>query len=535
MNKRMHGKAVVNLFGAFQIGLNDGQQIQFPSPMRQAILAVLLLSPRMRKTRKALQALLWANSSSSKAAGSLRKALFTLRQELMPLGSDVLGGDREAVWLDPERFVVPNTGPPESLLEGLDLGLKGAEGFEDWLREMRATTDKPILPVSRQPPPLAPPANQISLGLLRHLPEGAAQADMIRADRFTDLVLQFLIQTTRVAIFDLRQIGAMAFPFPVENGHGPSHWLSCTLEPSGKAIQLRLREAGTGRLLWSCESESFAEDETQAFVMGEYLSEVLRACPTSGAASDLFPLTALTGLFSLDTALINRTERQLHRMATEGDAPVPACLNAFAQIFTVHETLGTVRPTTVEDLCWTLSRVQRSDQMLPLCQSLIGYTLHMLHAENDLALDLLEEARRRAPRLALNLDHLAVLRMANGDLDGAEEALMECLKLGALSPWRYTYDVTGAMLFLAKGDTAKALYHANRALFRQPRYMGALRYAMAGLTLSGQVTDARRLLRRIHTLRPEFNLSDWVEGLARRSSADLSTKLVKGFQANALL
>ena len=528
--------ATASLIGTFALHGADGRDMTPASALRQALLAVLLTAPRMRMSRKALQVLFWGGAAPDRASGSLRTALFVLRQDLAALGPDVVAADRTAVWLDPARFRIDGATRGPRFLEGIDLGLQGCEEFEDWLRSQRgAEALSEAAPERPAPALLGGEPGRLRLGLLRQLPGLVAAGDVIRADLLVDLALRFLTQTTTAEIYDLRQLDTPSHPLPIESGAGPSHWLVCILDPSGGACRLRLSEAGSRRLIWSSDPIRLDEAEETALARGEFLAELLRASRVAEASGDLFPLTAMAAFFSLDAALIARTERQLRAMSSLDHNPVYDCLHAFAQVFKLHENIGPVETSSVESLCLTLAQVPLADPMLPLCQSLIGYTLHMLHAENGLALALMEEARSRAPNLALNLDHLAVLRLSGGDLAGAEEAFTRCLRFGASSPWRYTYEVTGAMLYLAKGEAPRALYHANQALFRQPRYLGALRYALAGLALAGKAPDARRMLTRIQSIRPAFDLSDWVEGFRRRSSTDLSRRLVTSLQDHSFL
>ncbi len=526
------------------------------SQLRQALLAVLATAPGQIKARRTLQEMFWGMAEPERASANLRTALYLLRQDLAALGADVLRSDRQTIALAHGRILV--RAPREEagaeagqFLEGMDLDLKDAEPFEEWLREMRSshaapaarTSDDPVWQDNGGPAPArvstARSELRLALGLLPAVHAGLHSADLLRADAVCDTLVHLLSQTTALAIHDLRGQDPPAVPLPIESGSGPTHLVQAVVERRGARLTLRLRltEAASRLLLWLSDPvDALSSDDAEvAAPAAEALIDRMRARPAADGAPDLFPYTALAALFSLDDALIARTEAQLERMIDAGGAPVLHCLRAFTQIFRANESLGRASEVDADGLCAALGELTLSDPLLPLCESLAGYAAHMMLARNDLAEGLLESACERAPHLALNLDHLAVLRLARGDIAGADAALRRCLRVGAFSPWRYTYDVTGAMVAVARGDAREALLFANRAIMRKPRFLGALRYAMVGFALAGNAADARRMRTRILTLRPGHDLSAWTEGLLRRTPPHLGRPLAASLQANELI
>lgn len=153
----------VALAGSFRVLLDDGTDVTPSSALRQALLAVLVVSPNQARSRKSLQSLFWADSDSEKAAASLRSTLYQVRQDLAAFGPEILLTDRMTIRLQTNRIRPQQTEIGQDFLEGLDIGLKGCEPFEDWLRLMRAG------PRNREPPatvkPTCPPARFSALGL----------------------------------------------------------------------------------------------------------------------------------------------------------------------------------------------------------------------------------------------------------------------------------------------------------------------------------------------------------------------------------
>ena len=540
--------ATVSLTGPFRVTSANGVDITPGSALRQAILAVLVTAPGQIRSRKTLQDMFWGAADQARAAASLRTAIYLLRQDLSALGDSVLRADRHTVSLAPGRLTAQKTHAFDTgFLEGIDLPLSDCEGFEDWLRAMRGTDDAdaekqtaPLSPVRVcSPPSVIAHKSPLALGVLPSMSSVRTPQAAARAEAVIDGVAQFFSQMTYLDVHDLRCSDTRATPLPLASGLGATHWLQAVIDDTdrGTRVCLRLMEAVSRKILWLSPPITVGgpDDLASAWTLGETIADRMLAHPAAADAPNLYPLTVITALFSLDAALVAQTEGHLDRLIADGGAPVLQCLRLFTQVFKENEAFGTAIDPDVTGLCDLLSRIPASDPHLPLCESLVGYSVHMLLGENDLADHLVENAFRRAPNLALNLDHLAVLRMVRGDLDGAEAAFRKCLAASALSPLRYTYEVTGAMIYLGRGDLKRSLHHANQAMFRKPRYLAALRYSMAGFALSDRPQDARRMLTRIQSLRPGYDLSAWAEGYVRRSAPDLGQKMVQSLRQSALL
>lgn len=542
-------KARAIFAGPFRVQSDDARDITPTSPLRQAILAVLVLAPRQMKARKSLQGMFWGSADSAHAAANLRTALYQLRQDLMPLGPEVLQADRQMVSLSP-GVIAADLGADNGLdlLEGLDLPLADCDGFEDWLRSLRqsrtpadASETVPVAAkVGINPPPRADRPLRLALGLLPTVHSGPPPGTALgQVEATIDQITQFLKVHTLLDVHDFRDPCARSVPLPVASAQGPTHLLQSRLQHDGTGVQLRFRllEAHSRKLLWLSQpiAQQDLDHEATAWRLGESIIDCMRLHPPPAGAPDLFPFTALAAFFSLDPGEIDRAETQLQVMVAGGGHPVLECLQLFAQVFRVNEQLGAFAEIDTERLLNTLADLPNADPMLPVCQSLLGYALHMLRAENDLAFHLIDNASRLAPNFALNLDHLAVIHLVRGDLAGAEAAWRRLNLVGQNSPWRYTYDITGAMIHLMRGDLRQSLYFANQSMFRKPRYLAALRYSMIGLALSNRAEDAARMLDRIRVLRPGYDLSHWADGFVTRMPVHLAKSAVQSLRQVELL
>ena len=520
----------------------NGANVTPGSALRQAILAVLLVAPSQSRARRTLQDMFWGSSTTERSSANLRTALYLLKRDLLPLGEDCLRADRHSVSLAPGRIALGHGGVAgQSFLEGLDLPLADCEEFEDWLRQMRTrdggdglADDAPDAPfwLNRR-------ISRMALGLLASHHAGLPATDLISADGIVDGIARFVARVADVDIHDLRGRVDFAFPLPIDSGVGATHLLQAVIERRGQSLltHLRLREVSSRRIIWVSEPLDSLSDFREELVCScaETLLQQMAANPAEGDPTDLFPWTALTGLFSLNDDLIMRTEAKVAVLAAEGRLPVFECLRLFAQVFKANEGVAQPESTSSEHICEMLSAIPDAHPMLPLALSLAGYSAHMLIGENELAAALIKRAEELAPNLALNLDHLAVIRLMQGDLEGAEAAFRRCLRSGASSPWRYTYDVSGAMIAMARGDVRQALAFANQALMRKPRFVGALRYAMLGFALSENGQDARRMQARIRVLRPGYDFGGWTEAMVRRTPPHLGGRLAQIMQSTRIV
>src|SRR3990172_4958136 len=71
----------VRLLGRFDVRL-DGRSVEIASRPAQSLLAYLVLNPGAAHRREQLAGLLWPDASESHARGSLRQALWQIRQAI---------------------------------------------------------------------------------------------------------------------------------------------------------------------------------------------------------------------------------------------------------------------------------------------------------------------------------------------------------------------------------------------------------------------------------------------------------------------
>lgn len=211
----------------------------------QAMLAFLAGQPDMRAERGRLADLLWSDRSGDQARASLRQELSVMRRDL----AGALLADRQYVWLQGNEITVNDDGDGV-FLDGFDLA---SEGFEDWLRMMRAAADSapefgPAQPQHQR--------NKPRLAVLAFDELGVADADMF-ADGVVSEITGALSRVhdfhviARQSAFALR--GQPLDIQTIGDRLGADYLVEGSVRRSGDRIRIsvELVSASDGRALWA--------------------------------------------------------------------------------------------------------------------------------------------------------------------------------------------------------------------------------------------------------------------------------------------
>ncbi|PTX04030.1 hypothetical protein DDE23_05440 [Pararhodobacter aggregans] len=236
----------LRLNGPFSARGPDGHEIAGLSRRAQALLAILACQPDGRIERGLMADLLWSDRGEDQARASLRQELSVLRKALP---ADLLGANRQSLWLAPGRFtLLAATG---SFLEGFDLP---SEGFEDWLRERRNRAEAP--PASPLPaaPLSAAPHAQPSLAVLPFEELGGG-GDMF-ADGVVEEITGALSRVHDFHVIARQSAFALPHPLPVPEAAqrlGADYVVEGSVRRAGERVRIavQLVNGPDGRTLWS--------------------------------------------------------------------------------------------------------------------------------------------------------------------------------------------------------------------------------------------------------------------------------------------
>ena len=514
--------AIAVLHGAFTITTAAGAAVVLQGQLRRALLAVLLCAPGQARARATLIEMFWADKDPAKAAASLRSALSELRKDLAVLGADVITADRTTIRIPSHLLVAARAGQDDVsvFLEGMDLAMAGADGFEDWLRSQRASgDDAPMVQnIARfLPADFGAPVQETAIGLL---PCRFAVLDPqleTAAHRVQDMVFDALADVLHVRMFDYRDnFGIPGLEKPdLQSGNGPRLVAQATYVSANAGLHIKLMDSFSQEVLWAgdlpdvlpapggAEPDSAARQANVSSVVEQIVLALTRA-PAYGEAVLMSPYQALISMFHLENGKMDALQLQLESSALSGGMAVHHALLLYMATIRTGESIGTMDMSALSNVIEVARMTTQSPDFKAYNLSMAGYALNYLSGETDLALDLAESAVSLAPNQAFCWDQLALCHFSNGRLDAADHAAQRAQTLGLHSPIRYTYDSTAAMIAFAKRDYARAARVGNRALFRMPKFTPALTYTAAALMQLGQLGDARRLVSQLRLVRPDY-------------------------------
>lgn len=180
----------IRLLGQFEVRTGDPEPLKLPTRKAEALLAMLAAKPETRHRRDYLAGVLWPQSDSKQARGSLRQTLNLLRKSLGEKGASAICTTGDDLWLDPsgasidirlfengasaataaalEQAVTHYRG---DFLEGLEVE---GEEFEDWrMAERMRLREVAIAALSRL--------------LEQHVADGAAEKAIAAGERLLSL------------------------------------------------------------------------------------------------------------------------------------------------------------------------------------------------------------------------------------------------------------------------------------------------------------------------------------------------------------
>lgn len=550
--------AKARMFGPFQVITADGQDVTPGGLLRRALLAVLVTSPNQMRTRSYLTHMFWACSSPAKSAASLRTALSDLRKELRPLGENGLQSDRYCVRLTP-GLITPDwstSGAPHApaeFLEGMDLQLRGADDFEDWLRSMRLSYVPKVATASNHAKVPLPPLSQVAPA--DHLQNHAiamalmpcrmatpqAGTDENTVNLMIDQLCDLLGQAMPLRLYDYRDHfgGRQGGSGQGLQGTGSRLLLQPTVHGPGQPIRLRLLDGRDQRVVWHGDLEPFQRgsstlDSPNQLRVFEELLRYLTSCPEYKEEELISPYQALVTMFHLDPGQLDSLQGLIDTALQTGSQPIYHALNCYLATIRSGEKIGLDAMLTRSALINEARSAIRPADFHPYSLSMSGYALAFLGGELDLGTDIARKAVELAPGQAFCWDQLALCQFSAGAFDAAATSAQRAQLLGAHSPLRYTYDTTASIVAFAQGDYLSTIKFGNRALFRMPRFSSALRYTASALAHLDQLGDSRRVLQQLRLINPSINLGQYTQADHLPQQNDFTHRLMTGLKRAGL-
>ncbi|MCR8549296.1 hypothetical protein M4578_15805 [Salipiger sp. P9] len=546
--------AKARMFGPFRVVTATGQDVTPKGQLRRAMLAVLLMSRDQICTRQSLIEMFWAESDPAKSAASLRTALSELRKDLAPLGPDCIIADRYSIRIDPDRItagLAPSARRDAAFLEGIDLSLRGAEGFETWLRDQRLNQEPPPAEQALEPsallaliePMITPPA-AVAIGLLPCRSDGRDPSSELSANLALDRFLDALSGVLALRLFDYRDnFGLNGRGGPeLDQSNGPRLMIRASCHRARNQVSFQLLDTQSGEILWTGELSGIASPAAAAGATSDHdilrlveeLVPMLAENDGYGETEVLSPYQAIVSMFHLRQDRLDRLQTMLETAVEDRRSPIHHALLCYLSTIRTGEKLGKsgfAAPDAVRDLA---RDALRPDRFHAFSLSMSGYALTYLAGEAELGLDLAKKAVEIAPAQAFCWDQLALCLFSLGELDAGAIAAQRAQALGMHSPIRYTYDTTAAIIAFARSDYVAAAKYGNRALFRMPRFTSAIRYTAAAMAHLGHPNDGHRLVRQLQLLQPGTSTTEILDAGHLPRVAEFPERLTAGLKRAGL-
>jgi len=519
-------KLRIETIGVPRISDENGRNLTPVGSRNRVIPVILALSPRMTVGRRWLEALLWSDRGPDQASGSLRQALSSIRRQLGD-ARDILCANRTDIWmtskdvtidlLDDQQGVLQRLRAGRDFLEGIDIL---SEGFEDWLRQERASLLQMAeveLPARALPARLHATEAERPLSWTQEPPRFFLDQDLglesDKLERFlTDAISTQLTHTVKSHFrADVRALDGTLTPVIVTPG--ARFAIRVTRINKAFAVLARMTEEPAGRLFWS--RQLFIDSRETESMMDTAAALATEASEAMGARSfvaspaqqaNVLAAEALADVFSFDPDRLRKAIRTLGR-ANDIDphAPRPA-LKALALAFLALETRNTDRDHLIGEVTDLIRQSRALDSRNALALSFLADVQDLVFEDPQTALSYAKSALRSNPGIGYAYASLGALELRRGAAEAALIAASRAQRQLANS----SLEVFSLMRLCVANLTAKdfdaAEQAAQRAAELAPTSQPPLRHLYALRLRRKDYAAARQTLRALRRLDPLFSM-----------------------------
>jgi DNA-binding SARP family transcriptional activator len=521
----------IQVIGAFRLLAHDGQDLTPLGRKARALLAILALTPKRRRSRPALQDKLWSDRGPEQGAASLRTTLTEIRKALGEHYRDCLVSDLHGIGLAAGRVTVDiddadlselaRMVEPPQLLEDVDVA---DEEFEDWLRSQRAAFEGRITAaraaldtVPREPEPKlvcapAPMPRQTAAPILR---------PWVR-------LLPPLTVSSEIGLFISRLVGnhiaqGLADQWGIDvrddgrAGHGVQVRVDALPVSRDFAVTIVLLSAEGTLQLWS-GSETISQENGFVYEASRLLALVNRAIDVAGqclsridSSSDsssgfMRAFEAVQRMFKIDLPEVDRADALLGE-AYELDAkPVYLAWRAYSRIFYVGEHIHADRRRLIEEAEEYARRAIEADPHNATVLALASYVYSFIFHNFPLAHELAELSVRSNPAHPLGHASLGRAKSYLGEYDAGYAATKRGLDLSGQAPYRYMLHFLHGMAALLSGRFDEAARAGEIVCATAPTFRPPQRYLVPLYLHAGKRDQARETFERMRRLEPTFSL-----------------------------
>lgn len=541
---------VLDLAGNLTLTAEDGTLVEVSGKGERAILAMVATARDMRRARDWLAANIWDRTDSDHARSSLRSALRKLRIQLGPYAACLHATDTH-VALRGVRMAPLRPGETAAFFEDHPRTL--GEPFEDWLRDeaqafQRRMDAADAVPVAPAPDP-APQVLRPCLVVLPVIVMPESPDVWAEASRSLAQIVGAVSALGAVEIVDLRDFGGDGSGFDGVQQPACVSRLRFSVLASGDSvsIEITIRDAASYRLQWGRtltvqRGAAFSLREEDIFTLQEETVDWVyriffqsRDLNGPGGTDPYQLMAAVHGILGMARPAQSAARQRLEETGLVHRSAPAAAWHCFSYANSVGETDPTLKPEMLEDLDARCAAALEIDPTNPLAMAVIAHVRGFVLRQLGEAADLLANARRASPNMALIWDLSAMNALYRDDVATAHRFARRAQAFGRFSPYRPLYESSLAITAAAAGAHEEAVLAGERVLSKMPDFVAVMRHVSASHAALGDTVRARSMLADIGRLDPDFG----PEALARPDyplPSPSSVELIRtGFQKVGLL
>ncbi len=481
----------------------------------RAILAMLAVAPRHRRSRIWLQDHLWSDAAPARASAGLRYALWELRRDLGPFADAVTRGSGW-IGLDTAQIDIclPQQGQEAEdqtdfaeFAEGLDVC---DEEFDTWLRDQRLSNEGRV--------PCPPPVSGPNLGHSERTPP-LAVLELRPVECHNDkLLLSGNMLLTSIATRVARNCGASVRVAGSDSAQNSEHCrhlrLNLRLSKNGKGrvAQFFAQDMKRDELVWSIvrpfQDNLIPLDPTDAFVniASSQICHALTAPPLDASEAELEAAARCRALMHPSNFRVTdlaRKNAELQGIEFPHLQGVAAARRALVLAWLVIERGVSCADAALEE-AGSLSRLAlESDPSNPEALA-VASELADFWRKPDLALDF---ARRAVAIDPQNPIANASLAKALARCDAGAEAYRVAVRAEQLASGSANaawWSMASSVAAVGCGDMAAAIRHANLASQLDPHFSAPFRFLSVLAYGLGDVPGSVQALKKLKDLEPDF-------------------------------
>lgn len=519
----------ISVVGALRVTRSDGTDCTPKGRKACGILALLALTPKMRRTRRWLQDKLWSDRAPEQGSASLRQSLTEIRR--------VLGDDKQCLEADHQSvslvadLVSINWGDqdelhgstcehaPYELLEGLDI--RDPE-FEDWLRDQRQQfVNRPTVAPALDAPATRQSSANLANRLVLHAGKpGNEGAGRFLSDGIVDAISKTLLEVAPIDVYDRRD--------SADNGNGALELQSQTESASlalqsdfavlgdQQALRIVLKDEAEQRIVWSNVIQRTASEGLQphdievlrhvndvsSLAIREYLR---RGSGEARPAAATLCYQGIHVLFKLGAANFEAADRLFQRAFEIEPRGIYLAWLAYQRTYVLAERTYDCRETVKSEALDFMYRALEMEPYNSYVASLSAHVHTIISRSYVAAFEMAERSVQLNRANPLGWMAMGVAKCHLGKANEGFEDTVRAREIAGAAPFRFHIDALSCIAASMAGrfDDAIRIGEAGHAL--APTFAPPLRYLSALYLQSGREDLSQKMVEKMQAIEPDFS------------------------------